>query len=111
MPWDDPPVEVCERSAEHQVHELVLQLRGQAGERQVPNHPRVAYAQLYGPRHGRGLDPHDLSHVGRVVLVVPRWGPGCPLPPPGHRADEPHHGEGRENGERMAQDEDEDRDR
>ncbi len=31
-----------------QVHELVLQLRGQAGERQVPGAPRVGYAQLYG---------------------------------------------------------------
>jgi acetyl-CoA C-acetyltransferase len=31
-----------------QVHELVLQLRGQAGERQVPDAPRVGYAQLYG---------------------------------------------------------------
>jgi len=31
-----------------QVHELVLQLRGQAGQRQVPGNPRVGYAQLYG---------------------------------------------------------------
>jgi acetyl-CoA acetyltransferase len=31
-----------------QVHELVLQLRGTAGERQVPGTPRVGYAQLYG---------------------------------------------------------------
>jgi acetyl-CoA acetyltransferase len=31
-----------------QVHELVLQLRGQAGERQVPGAPKVGYAQLYG---------------------------------------------------------------
>ncbi len=31
-----------------QVHELVLQLRGQAGERQVPGNPRVGYAQVYG---------------------------------------------------------------
>jgi acetyl-CoA C-acetyltransferase len=31
-----------------QVHELVLQLRGQAGERQVPGTPRVGYAQVYG---------------------------------------------------------------
>ena len=31
-----------------QVHELVLQLRGQAGERQVAGEPRVGYAQLYG---------------------------------------------------------------
>jgi acetyl-CoA acetyltransferase len=31
-----------------QIHELVLQLRGQAGERQVPGRPRVGYAQLYG---------------------------------------------------------------
>ena len=31
-----------------QVHEIVLQLRGNAGERQVPNNPRVGYTQLYG---------------------------------------------------------------
>jgi acetyl-CoA acetyltransferase len=31
-----------------QIHELVLQLRGQAGDRQVPGSPRVGYAQLYG---------------------------------------------------------------
>jgi acetyl-CoA acetyltransferase len=31
-----------------QVHELVLQLRGAAGERQVPGSPKVGYAQLYG---------------------------------------------------------------
>jgi acetyl-CoA acetyltransferase len=31
-----------------QVHELVLQLRGQAGARQVEGPPRVGYAQLYG---------------------------------------------------------------
>jgi len=26
----------------------VLQLRGEAGERQVPNTPKVGYTQLYG---------------------------------------------------------------
>jgi acetyl-CoA C-acetyltransferase len=31
-----------------QVHELVLQLRGAAGERQVLGSPRVGYAQVYG---------------------------------------------------------------
>lgn len=31
-----------------QLHELVLQLRGTAGERQVPGEPRVGLAQLYG---------------------------------------------------------------
>ena len=31
-----------------QVHELVLQLRGAAGDRQVPGEPKVGYAQLYG---------------------------------------------------------------
>jgi acetyl-CoA acetyltransferase len=31
-----------------QVHELVLQLRGQAGERQVAGDPQVGYAQVYG---------------------------------------------------------------
>lgn len=31
-----------------QVYELTLQLRGQAGERQVPGKPKVGYAQVYG---------------------------------------------------------------
>ncbi|MEE2033313.1 thiolase family protein [Rhodococcus chondri] len=31
-----------------QVHELVLQLRGQAGERQIPGEPKVGLAQVYG---------------------------------------------------------------
>ena len=31
-----------------QIHELVLQLRGQADERQVPGDPSVGYAQVYG---------------------------------------------------------------
>ncbi len=31
-----------------QIHELVLQLRKRAGERQVPGEPRVGYSQLYG---------------------------------------------------------------
>jgi len=31
-----------------QVHELVLQLRGEAGERQVEGSPRIGYAQVYG---------------------------------------------------------------
>ena len=31
-----------------QVHEVVLQLRGQAGDRQVPGEPKVGYTQLYG---------------------------------------------------------------
>jgi acetyl-CoA C-acetyltransferase len=31
-----------------QVHEVALQLRGEAGERQVPGNPKVGYTQLYG---------------------------------------------------------------
>ena len=35
-------------SALRQIYETVLQLRGQAGPRQVPGTPRVGYAQVYG---------------------------------------------------------------
>ena len=31
-----------------QIYETVLQLRGDAGERQVPGHPRVGFTQVYG---------------------------------------------------------------
>jgi acetyl-CoA C-acetyltransferase len=31
-----------------QIHEVVLQLRGTAGDRQVPGKPKVGYTQLYG---------------------------------------------------------------
>jgi acetyl-CoA acetyltransferase len=31
-----------------QIYEVCLQLRGQAGERQVPNSPKVGYTQVYG---------------------------------------------------------------
>jgi len=31
-----------------QVHEIVLQLRGQAGARQVPNRPATGFTQVYG---------------------------------------------------------------
>jgi acetyl-CoA acetyltransferase len=31
-----------------QVHEVVLQLRGDAGDRQIPGPPRVGFTQVYG---------------------------------------------------------------
>lgn len=39
-----------------QVHELVLQLRGAAGDRQVGGEPRVGYAQLYGAPGTAGVN-------------------------------------------------------
>ncbi len=35
-------------SGMRQIHEIVLQLRGDAGPRQVPGDPRVGYTQVYG---------------------------------------------------------------
>ena len=35
-------------SGPRQMHELVRQLRGEAGDRQVPGTPRVGFAQVYG---------------------------------------------------------------
>ena len=35
-------------SGMRQVHEIVLQLRGDAGERQVPGNPKVGFTQVYG---------------------------------------------------------------
>ena len=45
-----------------QVHEIVLQLRGQAGERQVPGNPKVGlHAALRRARHRRRVDHVDLT--------------------------------------------------
>src|SRR5207249_10795772 len=35
-----------------QVHEVALQLRGDAGDRQVPGSPRVGFTQVYGAPGG-----------------------------------------------------------
>jgi acetyl-CoA C-acetyltransferase len=43
-----------------QVHEVVLQLRGQAGGRQVPGRPRVGYTQLYGAPGTAGVSIFSL---------------------------------------------------
>ncbi len=39
-----------------QIHELVLQLRGRAGDRQVPGEPKVGYGQLYGAPGTAGVN-------------------------------------------------------
>ena len=39
-----------------QIHEVVRQLRGQAGDRQVPGGPQVGYAQLYGAPGTAGVN-------------------------------------------------------
>ena len=44
-----------------QIHELVRQLRGEAGDRQVPGEPKVGFAQLYGAPGTAARDhPHDV---------------------------------------------------
>ena len=46
-----------------QVHELVRQLRGEAGDRQVPGNPRVGLAQVYGAP-GHRVGDHPVAVVG-----------------------------------------------
>ncbi len=52
-----------------QIHELVLQLRGMAGDRQVEGEPRVGYAQLYGAPGTAGV-----TIVSTRYLPSPRSG-------------------------------------
>ena len=47
-----------------QVHELVHQLRGTAGDRQVPGEPKVGYAQLYGAPGTAGVSILSRSRPG-----------------------------------------------
>jgi acetyl-CoA acetyltransferase len=42
------------------IHEVVLQMRGQAGERQVPGDPKVGYTQLYGAPGVAGVSIHSV---------------------------------------------------
>ena len=54
-----------------QVHELVRQLRGEAGERQVPGNPRVGLAQVYGAP-GTVVGDHPVALVpARAVAKAP----------------------------------------
>ena len=66
-----------------QVHEVVLQLRGQAGERQVPGDPRVGYTQLYGAPGTAGVSIMSRSTRGEpsrsqvrssssILIALPR---------------------------------------
>ena len=60
-----------------QIHEMVRQLRGEAGDRQVPGDPRVGFAQLYGaPGHRRGDDPDAVDVLRRVEMAL--RGPAVP---------------------------------
>jgi acetyl-CoA C-acetyltransferase len=43
-----------------QVHEIALQLRGDAGDRQVPGSPKVGYTQLYGAPGTAGVSIFSL---------------------------------------------------
>jgi acetyl-CoA C-acetyltransferase len=43
-----------------QVHEIALQLRGQADDRQVPGNPKVGYTQLYGAPGTAGVSIFSL---------------------------------------------------
>ena len=45
---ESPDKEPIGASGLRQIHELVRQLRGGAGDRQVAGEPRVGFAQLYG---------------------------------------------------------------
>ncbi len=53
-----------------QIHEVVRQLRGQAGDRQVPGNPRVGYTQLYGAPGTAGVS--ILSLVAAVSAPLDR---------------------------------------
>jgi acetyl-CoA acetyltransferase len=51
-----------------QIHELVLQLRGEAGARQVPNDSRIGLAHLYG---APAPPQYRSSHWGDVEKACP----------------------------------------
>ena len=58
-----------------QIHEIVLQLRGRAGTRQIPGPHAVGYTHLYGaPGTGCGHHPHHLirkgSPMGSTAVVT-----------------------------------------
>ena len=70
-----------------QVHEVVLQLRGRAGDRQVPGQPEGRlHAALRRARHRRRVDPLRLNEVSTWTPATRPSRPSCAARPGSSRA-------------------------